>query len=207
VPIRTARLTRAGPQPCAAARASGAGLEPARTRVRALLGTPTPHPEPIRDSHVEIQEAARLRTDMRLRYLAFITLTNLAFGTDQFVHDGNVSPTRDGCHEGPHGVMKPHMCGCSTKDCVDVIRPISKRIAWILSALNNIAITATVAVDQTTKQSAWTLVYEKLLPVRRQGLEPRFAGLRVQCCTCIARGAWSGMQESNPHSRFGGPAH
>jgi hypothetical protein len=43
--------------------------------------------------------------------------------------------------------------------------------------------------------------------VRRQGLEPRFPGLRVQCCTRIARGAWSGMQESNPHSRFGGPAH
>lgn len=39
VPIRTARLTRAGPQPCAAANASGAGLEPARARVRALLGT------------------------------------------------------------------------------------------------------------------------------------------------------------------------
>jgi hypothetical protein len=43
--------------------------------------------------------------------------------------------------------------------------------------------------------------------VRRQGLEPRFPGLRVQCFTRIARGAWSGMQESNPHSRFGGPAH
>lgn len=31
--------------------------------------------------------------------------------------------------------------------------------------------------------------------VRRQGLEPRFAGLRVQCCTRIARGArivWPG---------------
>jgi hypothetical protein len=39
VPIRIARLTRAGPQPCAAAKASGAGLEPARARVRALLGT------------------------------------------------------------------------------------------------------------------------------------------------------------------------
>jgi hypothetical protein len=33
--------------------------------------------------------------------------------------------------------------------------------------------------------------------VRRQGLEPRFPGLRVQCCTRIARGARSGMQESN----------
>lgn len=30
--------------------------------------------------------------------------------------------------------------------------------------------------------------------VRRQGLEPRFPGLRVQCCTRIARGARSGMQ-------------
>jgi hypothetical protein len=30
--------------------------------------------------------------------------------------------------------------------------------------------------------------------VRHQGLEPRIAGLRVQCCTRIARGARSGMQ-------------
>jgi hypothetical protein len=44
VPIRTARLTKAGPQPCAAAKASGAGLEPARARVRALLGTPDAPP-------------------------------------------------------------------------------------------------------------------------------------------------------------------
>src|SRR6266581_2061729 len=54
VPIRTARLTRAGPQPCAAARASGAGLEPATAGVRALLGSPTPHPEPVRAERFEL---------------------------------------------------------------------------------------------------------------------------------------------------------
>lgn len=33
--------------------ASGAGLEPAKTGVRALLGTPTPHPEPVRKAGLE----------------------------------------------------------------------------------------------------------------------------------------------------------
>jgi hypothetical protein len=37
--------------------------------------------------------------------------------------------------------------------------------------------------------------------VRRQGLEPCLPGLRVQCFTRIARGAPSGMQESDPHSQ------
>jgi hypothetical protein len=34
-----------------------------------------------------------------------------------------------------------------------------------------------------------------------------FPGVRAQCITRHACGAWSGMQESNLHSRFGGPAH
>jgi hypothetical protein len=40
--------------------------------------------------------------------------------------------------------------------------------------------------------------------VRRQGLEPRFSGLRVQCFTRIARGAWSRTGESNPDDLLGG---
>jgi hypothetical protein len=34
-----------------------------------------------------------------------------------------------------------------------------------------------------------------------------FPGVRAQCITRHACGAWSGIQESNLHSRFGGPAH
>jgi hypothetical protein len=39
--------------------------------------------------------------------------------------------------------------------------------------------------------------------VRRQGLEPCIPGLRVQCCTRIARDAWSRTGESNPDSLLG----
>jgi hypothetical protein len=43
-----------------------------------------------------------------------------------------------------------------------------------------------------------------------RGLEPLHARLRVWCPASRAQAAyatWSGMQESNPHSRLGGPAH
>ena len=37
--------------------ASGAGLEPAKAGVRALLGTPTPHPEPVRAERFELSSS------------------------------------------------------------------------------------------------------------------------------------------------------
>jgi len=37
--------------------ASGAGLEPAKAGVRALLGTPTPHPERVRAERFELSSS------------------------------------------------------------------------------------------------------------------------------------------------------
>ena len=50
-----------------------------------------------------------------------------------------------------------------------------------------------------TRRPLYLVSYEGM--VRRQGLEPRIAGLRVQCCTRIARGARPAIRGGGPQGR------
>ena len=54
VPIRTARLTRARPQPCAAARLPGLDSNQRGQGSGPCWGLPTPHPEPVRAERFEL---------------------------------------------------------------------------------------------------------------------------------------------------------